>query len=107
MKTLNIIGCGKVGRTLGRLLHASGACTVQDLKGQSHEETALAADFIQAGRPVQGWSDMRPADLWLITVPDTRIAIVAAEIAQSVAGTPRTSAPVSYTHLTLPTNREV
>lgn len=81
MKTLNVVGCGKVGQTLARVFHASGVCTVQDLKGLDLEETRRAAGFIQAGRPVEALRDMRPADLWLITVPDTKIAGVAAEIA--------------------------
>lgn len=81
MKTLNVVGCGKVGQTLARVFHASGACTLQDLKGIDLSEANRAAEFIQGGRPVQALQDMRPADLWLVTVPDTRIASVAAEIA--------------------------
>ena len=81
MKTLNVVGCGKVGQTLARVFHASGACALQDLKGIDLSEANRAAEFIQGGRPVQAMQDMRPADLWLVTVPDTRIASVAAEIA--------------------------
>ena len=83
MKTLNVVGCGKVGQTLARVFHASGACTVQDLKGIDLPEASRAGEFIQAGRPVEALRDMRPADLWLVTVPDTRIAAVAADIAAS------------------------
>ena len=86
MKTLNIIGCGRVGQTLGRLFHASGAFELQDLKGFDAGEAERAADFIEAGRPVTALDDMRPADFWLLTVPDTRIGPVAAELANSLAG---------------------
>ena len=55
MPTLNIIGAGRVGQTLGRLWQLSGTFTVQDVLTRS--EASAAA--------------------------------------------------VSYTHLTLPTNREV
>lgn len=84
MTTLNVVGCGKVGQTLARVFHASGVCTVQDLKGLDLEESRRAAGFIQAGRPVEALRDMRPADLWLITVPDTKIAGVAEEMAAAV-----------------------
>jgi predicted short-subunit dehydrogenase-like oxidoreductase (DUF2520 family) len=93
MKTLNVVGCGKVGQTLARVFHASGACTVQDLKGVELSEATRAAEFIQAGRPVEALRDMRPADLWLVTVPDTRIASVAADIA---AASPALSKAVAF-----------
>jgi predicted short-subunit dehydrogenase-like oxidoreductase (DUF2520 family) len=86
MKTLNVVGCGKVGQTLARVFHASGACMVQDLKGIDLAEANRAGAFIQAGRPVEALRDMRPADLWLVTVPDTRIASVAADIAAASSG---------------------
>lgn len=86
MKTLNIVGCGKVGQTLARVFKAVGACTVQDLKGIDLSEASRASEFIQAGRPVEELHDMRPADLWLVTVPDTKIASVAAEIAAASSG---------------------
>lgn len=85
MKTLNIVGCGKVGQTLARVFHANGVCTVQDLKGLDLSEASRAAEFIQAGQAVGSWQDMRPADLWLITVPDTKIAEVAEEMAVAVS----------------------
>ncbi|WBY01044.1 DUF2520 domain-containing protein [Ramlibacter tataouinensis] len=98
MATLNIIGCGRVGQTLGRLFHASGTLELQDLKGFDAGEAGRAADFIQAGRPVTALDDMRPADVWLLSVPDTRIAQVAAELAGSAAGRARASprAPVAF-----------
>lgn len=85
-KTLNVIGCGKVGQTLARLLAARGVCDIQDLKGTDVTDAQRAAAFIQAGRPVATLEDMRPANFWLIAVPDTRIATVAAEMAASFTG---------------------
>ena len=72
-RTLNIVGCGRVGQTLARLLHTSGACEILDITGGDMGRTLEAARFIQAGRPVQSLAEMRPADLWILTVPDTRI----------------------------------
>lgn len=85
MKTLNIIGCGKVGQTLGHLFHARGVCQIQDLKARRADSAAAAARFIGAGRAVETLAEMRPADVWLITVPDTQISAVAAELAADLS----------------------
>lgn len=85
MKTLNVIGCGRVGQTLAHLFHTSGSVAVQDLKGVDAAEAGRAADFIQAGRPAATLDDMRPADFWLVTVPDTCIGQVAHELALSIS----------------------
>jgi predicted short-subunit dehydrogenase-like oxidoreductase (DUF2520 family) len=72
-----------VGQTLARLLHDHGACLIQDLKGLDEAEAQRAAAFIQAGRPVGAIEEMRPADLWMFTVPDSRIAKLAVEVASA------------------------
>ncbi len=98
MKTLNIIGCGKVGQTLGHLFHASGACSIQDLKASRPSHAQAAARFIGAGTTVETLAEMRPADLWLITVPDTLIRAVAAELAAALRRRPPPAgdAPVAF-----------
>jgi predicted dinucleotide-binding enzyme len=35
MKSINIIGCGRVGKTLGRAWHSSGVYRVQDVLTRS------------------------------------------------------------------------
>lgn len=95
MKTLNIVGCGKVGQTLARLFHLNAACNIQDLKGFDLVEAEGAAQFIGAGRPVASVGNMRPADFWLVTVPDTLIGSIAAEIAGALPGV-STAAPVAF-----------
>jgi predicted short-subunit dehydrogenase-like oxidoreductase (DUF2520 family) len=81
MTTLNVLGCGRVGQTLARLLHVRGTCRIQDLAGRSEARARHAAAFIGEGRPAAAILDMRPADIWMLTVPDTEIAHVAAELA--------------------------
>ena len=81
MMTLNIIGCGRVGRTLGRLFRQSGLCRVQDLHARDAGRGEQAAAFIGEGRVVDSLSAMRPASMWMLTVSDTAIAGVAAELA--------------------------
>jgi predicted short-subunit dehydrogenase-like oxidoreductase (DUF2520 family) len=83
MKTLNIIGCGAVGKTLGRLFHQEKVFEVRDILNRSLESAQCAAAFIGAGRPVPGYPEMRPADLYLIAAADDGIAGCAADLAAS------------------------
>lgn len=78
---VNLIGAGNVGQTLCHLLVRAGLCDVQDITNRTPEKSSLAAEFIGAGRPVTRLQDMRPADIWLITVSDTSVAAVAADLA--------------------------
>lgn len=87
-KTFNVIGCGNVGQTLAHLLATSGACQVQDLKGSSLRQARIAAGFIGGGRAVEELAQMRPADVWLVAVPDSQTGVVAAELAQALAEAP-------------------
>lgn len=78
---LNIIGPGRVGRTLGALLQRAGLCTVQDVLSAEIATAESAVAFIGAGRAVRVLRDMRPAHLWLLTPPDAAIASVATALA--------------------------
>ena len=81
MTTINVVGCGRVGQSLARLLHDHDACEIQDLKGREIVQTQSAAAFIGGGRAVETIDQMRAADIWLFAVPDSRIAEVSAEFA--------------------------
>lgn len=81
--TLNLIGAGRVGRTLARLWHAAGVVQVQAVLTRHADHAAQAVAVIGAGRAVDRLDAMPPADLWLLAVPDTQIAPVAAALAAS------------------------
>ncbi|GFO70495.1 oxidoreductase [Geomonas limicola] len=83
MTTLNLIGCGAVGRTLGRLLHEARLCEVGEILTLSPESGAAGARFIGSGRPVTDYADLRPAELYLVAVPDDAIAGCAELLAAS------------------------
>lgn len=87
-RSLNIIGPGRVGRTLGALLQRAGLCTVQDVLSAETATAETAAAFIGAGRAARVLRDMRAARLWLLTPPDAAIASVATALA--AAGRVRT-----------------
>lgn len=80
-KTLNIIGPGRAGRSLGALLQRAGQCAVQDVLSAEIATAESAVAFIGAGRAVRVLRDMRAADLWLLTPPDAAIAPVATALA--------------------------
>ena len=83
--TLNVIGCGRVGRTLARLFHVAGAARIHDLLAREAHDAESAARFVGAGRAVTTVATMRPADIWMLSVPDTRIAQAATDLAASPA----------------------
>jgi predicted short-subunit dehydrogenase-like oxidoreductase (DUF2520 family) len=80
---LNLVGAGHVGKVLGRLLSAGGACVVQDVLTRSPATARAAVDFVGAGRACAGIGELRPADIWLLAVNDDQIAPMAAALAQA------------------------
>lgn len=88
MKTLNLIGCGRVGRTLGRLWQQHQTLQIQDVMTTSPESAQAAVDFMGAGHAIASLAQMRPADFWLIAVPDRQILESASVMAQTLAGMP-------------------
>ena len=80
MKTLNIIGAGRVGRSLAHLWHKQGVFAVQDVLTRSQTSADEAVEFIAAGRAVARLHDMRAADVWMLAVPDGQIKNVVFEL---------------------------
>lgn len=81
MLTLNIIGAGRLGKTLGYLARVSGSYRIGAVMCRSLAGARQACDFIGAGLPVMGLAALPPADLTLLAVPDGEIASVAAQLA--------------------------
>ena len=89
MFTINLVGGGRVGQTLGRLIAQSGQYRVQDVLTRNAASANDAVAFIGAGQPMQHLRDLHAADLWLLAVPDGQIAPVANALALlEVAQTP-------------------
>lgn len=74
MKRLNMIGAGKVGRTLGALWAGSKTFEVGDILTRSRQSARSAVEFIQAGNAINEMSAMTTADIYLICTPDNHIA---------------------------------
>lgn len=80
---MNVLGCGKAGRAIARLLHGHGRCAIGDITNRSLASAASAAAFIGAGTPQPGIGSMTPARLWLVATSDDAIAPSAASLAAS------------------------
>ncbi|WP_323765492.1 DUF2520 domain-containing protein [Marinovum sp.] len=78
---ITVIGPGKVGQTLLRLCHKSAGLAVGDILARRPEAAAAARDFAGGGRAIHSVTELRPADLFLLTVPDDHLAGVAETLA--------------------------
>lgn len=79
--TVNLIGTGRVGQTLLRCLSGQPDLIIQDVNSRRYAAAVSAVDATGQGRAVETLKQMRPADIWLLTVPDTTIASVADDLA--------------------------
>src|SRR5687768_16645472 len=73
MKTLNVIGAGRVGRTLAALWHRQQVFAVQDVLDGTLDGARSAVAFIGGGAPAAAAPAMRAADMWMIATPDRNI----------------------------------
>ena len=75
VKTLNIIGCGKVGKTLARLWAQHGVFAVGSILNRSVESGSAAAGFVGGGRAVGSYAQLQHADVVMISTPDEAIEV--------------------------------
>jgi predicted dinucleotide-binding enzyme len=73
MKTLNIIGAGRVGRTLASLWEEKHTFAIGDVLDRTPHGARSAVAFIGDGRAADSLDDMKPADAWMLTPPDAAI----------------------------------
>lgn len=83
MRALNIVGCGRAGRTFARLFAQSHAFLLQDVHDLNAAAARSCAQFADAGTPVKRLQDMRAAPVWLIATPDDAIVDTSAALAAS------------------------
>ena len=82
-KSLQIVGCGHVGKVLGRLWHASGRFRIDGILNRSRASAERACAFIGAGEPVALARELRPAaDVLLIATRDDAIQSSAERLAR-------------------------
>lgn len=91
-RSLNVVGCGRVGKTLARLWSQSGAFVVQDVLTRSAYGALEAVEFIGAGTAVSSMAELRPADTTLIAAPDSYLNPIATQLAERCASGPKAMA---------------
>lgn len=89
IRRLNIVGCGRVGKSLARLWSQSGVFIIQDVLNPSAGSAAKAVEFIGAGVPITELAALRPADTYLIAAPDTSLQPLASQLAEHCAQLPQ------------------
>lgn len=70
-----------MGQTLARLWQQQGTFAVQDVLTTTPASAVAACVAIGAGHPVQTLQGMRPADVWMLAVPDAQLPQVAQALA--------------------------
>jgi len=73
VKKLNIIGSGRVGRTLASLWEEKRTFAIQDVLDRTPHGARAAVAFIGDGRAVGWLEEMRPAEVWMLAPPDGKI----------------------------------
>lgn len=81
--SLNIIGCGRLGKTLTRLWHDNNLFCIRQILNQSQTSTTEAITFVGAGSVAQSYSALSTADVWLIAADDQAIPTIVQNLANT------------------------
>jgi predicted short-subunit dehydrogenase-like oxidoreductase (DUF2520 family) len=73
VRTLNIIGCGSVGQTLGRLWAAHNVFELRCVLNRSLASGQRAVEFVGSGRAIERHEQLEPADAVMISTRDDAI----------------------------------
>jgi predicted short-subunit dehydrogenase-like oxidoreductase (DUF2520 family) len=80
MPTFNLIGAGQVGQTLAYLITQHTPWILGQVLNRSLPSATKACTFIGRGQPTSNYTDLTPADVYLIAVPDQSIATCAEKL---------------------------
>lgn len=83
MQTLTFLGCGKVGRALGRRWAQAKVFSIGQVLTRHLESAQEAVSFLGSGIPICEFSSIEPADAFFLAVPDDALSGVARELAQT------------------------
>ena len=80
---ISIVGCGKLGRSLGRLWTQSAVARIGDVLNRSAASAEDAVLFMGAGRAASSLATLEKNDIYLIGTGDTDITTSCAQLAAS------------------------
>lgn len=70
---INIVGAGRVGQTIGRLLADTKALEIGSVYNRTKLNSHNSVAFIGEGTPIDSLSDMGQADLYMVTTSDNAL----------------------------------
>jgi predicted short-subunit dehydrogenase-like oxidoreductase (DUF2520 family) len=73
MLSINILGCGKLGQTLGKLFELTHTATLKAIVNQSLSSSKEAATFLNPEMALLSLDELPSADIYLITSTDNTI----------------------------------
>lgn len=84
MKTLSIIGAGKVGKVFGRRLQQERQFTLTQVLNRRIDSAQRACEFIGADTQLACADEtlLKPSDVWMLAVSDDQIASVCEKLQQ-------------------------
>jgi predicted short-subunit dehydrogenase-like oxidoreductase (DUF2520 family) len=77
MQKINIIGAGRVGKSLARLFFEKQIFEIAQVYTQSAETNSMALEFIGSGSGITNIGQIRAAEITLLSVPDDQLTEVA------------------------------
>ncbi|MCA9770902.1 MAG: DUF2520 domain-containing protein [Myxococcales bacterium] len=83
MRSLNVVGAGRVGRVLARLWSRAGVFEIRAVLCRRAAGAAEAVAFIGSGAPLTAIEELPSARVWLIAVPDDVLEAAARALARS------------------------
>ena len=81
MKTMTLIGAGRVGISLAYLWRKNNCVQIQQVLTQSTHSALIAAEKIGAGIACDTVNDITPADIFFLALPDDQIVQAAEKLA--------------------------
>lgn len=76
MKTMAIVGAGKVGQVFGRCFQQQNVFSVTQILNRTSASARAARTFIGAGAALANWQELVAADVWMLAVGDDHISDV-------------------------------
>lgn len=87
-ETLNIVGCGKLGRAMAALWMRTGVLRIGAVCNNTRASSEQAVSILGAGTACESIAEMPPAQVWMIATPDSEIASSAERVSRSASVRP-------------------
>jgi predicted short-subunit dehydrogenase-like oxidoreductase (DUF2520 family) len=82
MLTLNVIGCGRLAKTLVALFLRKKLVKLLGVYNRTDRSTKKSVSWLQQGQACRSLDDLPPSDLYMITTPDNILPLIADQLAQ-------------------------